>query len=101
MDEKQKSFINSPFFCSEFQSFSAIVKIIHSVVTSTSYFLNSTASWYKCIAQCMWEALTEGHEGPSKDHESAKHFRMFIYVWRPWTLSLLARRQVFGMIGCV
>ena len=31
MDEK-KSFINSPFFCSEFQSVSRIVKIIHSVV---------------------------------------------------------------------
>ena len=30
LDEKQKSFINSPFFCSEFQSVSRIVKIIHS-----------------------------------------------------------------------
>ena len=29
-DEKQKSFINSPFFCSEFQSVNRIVKIIHS-----------------------------------------------------------------------
>ena len=29
-DEKQKSFINSPFFCSEFQSVSRIVKIVHS-----------------------------------------------------------------------
>ena len=31
-DEKQKSFINSPFFFSEFQSVSRIVKIIHSAV---------------------------------------------------------------------
>ena len=30
LDEKQKSFINSPFFCSEFQSVSRIVKIKHS-----------------------------------------------------------------------
>ena len=29
-DEKQKSFINSPFFCSEFQSVNRIVKIVHS-----------------------------------------------------------------------
>ena len=31
-DEKQKSFINSPFFCSEFQSVSRIVIIVHSVI---------------------------------------------------------------------
>ena len=30
LDEKQNSFINSPFFCSEFQSVSRFVKIIHS-----------------------------------------------------------------------
>ena len=29
-DEKQKRFIISPFFCSEFQSVSRIVKIVHS-----------------------------------------------------------------------
>ena len=29
-DEKQKSFIINPFFCSEFQSVSRIVKIVHS-----------------------------------------------------------------------
>ena len=29
-DEKQKSFNYSPFFCSEFQSVSRIVKIVHS-----------------------------------------------------------------------
>ena len=29
-DEKQKRFINSQFFCSEFQSVSRIVKIVHS-----------------------------------------------------------------------
>ena len=29
-DEKQKSVINSPFLCSEFQSVSKIVKIVHS-----------------------------------------------------------------------
>ena len=29
---KKKSFINSPFFCSEFQSVSRIVKIIHSAL---------------------------------------------------------------------
>ena len=29
-DEKQKSFTNSPFFCSEFQSVCRIVKIVHS-----------------------------------------------------------------------
>ena len=28
LDEKQKSLINSPFFCSEFQSVSRIVKIV-------------------------------------------------------------------------
>ena len=38
-DEKQKSFINSPFFCSEFQSVSRIVKIAHSAL---SY------RWSKC-----------------------------------------------------
>ena len=31
-DEKQKSFINTPFFCSEFQSVSRIVKIVHSAL---------------------------------------------------------------------
>ena len=31
-DEKQKSFINSLFFCLEFQSVSRIVKIVHSVL---------------------------------------------------------------------
>ena len=30
LDEKQKSFINSPLFCSEFQSDIRIVKIVHS-----------------------------------------------------------------------
>ena len=30
LDEKQKSFINSPFFCSEFRSISSIMKIVHS-----------------------------------------------------------------------
>ena len=34
-DEKQKSFINSPFFCSEFQSVSRIVKIVHSAGSTT------------------------------------------------------------------
>ena len=32
-DEKQKSFINSHFFCSEFQSVSRIVKIVHSAIS--------------------------------------------------------------------
>ena len=32
-DEKQKSFLNSLFFCSEFQSVSRIVKIVHSGAT--------------------------------------------------------------------
>ena len=31
LDEKQKSFINCLFFCSEFQGVSRIVKIVHSV----------------------------------------------------------------------
>ena len=31
LDEKQRSFIDSPFFCSEFKSVSRIVKIVHSV----------------------------------------------------------------------
>ena len=32
-DEKQKKgFINSPFFCSEFQSVSRILKIVHSAL---------------------------------------------------------------------
>ena len=30
LDEKQKSFINNPFLCLEFQSVSRIVKIVHS-----------------------------------------------------------------------
>ena len=37
-DEKQKSFINSPFFCSEFQSVSRIMKIVHSDPYSTNPF---------------------------------------------------------------
>ena len=36
-DEKQKSFINSPFFCSEFQSVSRIVKIVHSAKGADVY----------------------------------------------------------------
>ena len=31
-DEKQKRFINSPFFCTEFQSVNRIVKIVHSAM---------------------------------------------------------------------
>ena len=34
-DEKQKSFINSPFFSSEFQSVGRIVKIVHSAGPSS------------------------------------------------------------------
>ena len=33
-DEKQKSFVNSPFFCSEFQSVSRIMKIVHNARSS-------------------------------------------------------------------
>ena len=36
-DEKQKSFINSQFFCSEIQSVSIIVKIIHSGIGKINY----------------------------------------------------------------
>ena len=35
-DEKQKSFINSPFFFSEFQTVIRIVKIVHSAIDSFS-----------------------------------------------------------------
>ena len=38
-DEKQKSFINSMFFCSEFQSVSRIVKIVHSVLDGLAQIL--------------------------------------------------------------
>ena len=38
-DEKQKkSFINSPFFCFEFQSVSRIMKIVHSALSMNSLF---------------------------------------------------------------
>ena len=36
-DEKQKSFVNSPFFCSEFQSVSRIVKIVYSALSWWMY----------------------------------------------------------------
>ena len=36
-DERQKSFINSPFFCLEFQSVGRILKIVHSAQQVCSY----------------------------------------------------------------
>ena len=53
-DSKQKCFINSPFFCSEFQTVSRIVKIVHSAtvlhisVLYYTYFLPQL--FYKKIA---------------------------------------------------
>ena len=48
-DEKQKSFIKSLFFCSEYQSVSRIVKIVHSAYIYYQYFNNLkkilNASW--------------------------------------------------------
>ena len=44
-DKKQKSFINSPFFCSKFQSVSRIVKIVHSA-TSTSLTFDAFFYFY-------------------------------------------------------
>ena len=50
-EEKQKkSFINSPFFCSEFQSVSRIVKIVHSAKNDAQYI--SSANFRFKIAQC-------------------------------------------------
>ena len=43
-EEKQKSFINSPFFCSEFQSVSRIVKIVHS-----AYGLPQKLKYQHCL----------------------------------------------------
>ena len=48
-DEKQKSFINSPFFCSEFQSVSRIVKIVHSAIPKNQYF---SQPWWCPSAPC-------------------------------------------------
>ena len=45
--QKQKSFINSPFFCSEFQSVSRIVKIIHSATTVN--IIGSKSGKYYCF----------------------------------------------------
>ena len=43
-DEKQKSFFNSsPLFCSEFQSVSRIVKIVHSVKGYDSMHMHAIA----------------------------------------------------------
>ena len=39
-DEKQKRFINCLFFCSEFQSVSRIVKIVHSAEDYKNWILN-------------------------------------------------------------
>ena len=51
-DEKQKSFINSPFFCSEFQSVSRIMKIVHSALASDlpkyvkcKFYIPFSSSW--------------------------------------------------------
>ena len=40
-DEKQKSFTNSPFVCSEFQNVSRIMKIVHSADLGGGGNLNS------------------------------------------------------------
>ena len=39
--KNKKSFINSPFFCSEFQNVSRIVKIVHSVMVGLVYLCGS------------------------------------------------------------
>ena len=44
-DEKQKSFINSPFFYSEFQSVSRIVKIVHSANGPVQDSLHQIWKW--------------------------------------------------------
>ena len=51
-DEKQKRFINSPFFCSDFQSVSRIVKIVHSVHGRRRMRLSSKCS--KTILKEFW-----------------------------------------------
>ena len=45
--KNKKSFINSPFFCSEFQSVSRIVKIVHSVMLLSRVYSTFWQKKYK------------------------------------------------------
>ena len=54
-DEKQKSFINSPFFCSEFQSVSRIVKIGHSAGMGTKRLTG--AGWVSVIGLSSYPGM--------------------------------------------
>ena len=50
-DEKQKRFINSLFFCSEFQSVSRIVKIVHS---ETVQYCRAKMDFFPVLAHCAY-----------------------------------------------
>ena len=63
-DEKQKSFINSLFFCSEFQSVSRIVKIAHSAVGAVSLRLPSYTSLAKASTSCVNPSINIHHVKP-------------------------------------
>ena len=55
----KKSFIDSPFFCSEFQSVSRIVKIVHSEALISALEANGTAAlplnapFFQVLAHCV------------------------------------------------
>ena len=57
LDEEQKSFINSPFFCSEVQSVSWIVKIVHSVLFLQSFLYANACSWIVPDLAQTWRTL--------------------------------------------
>ena len=53
MDEKPKSFINRPFLCSEFQSVSRIVKIVHSVIMQSPKHTFEIGFFFHVVAYCV------------------------------------------------
>ena len=59
-DEKQKPFINSPFLCSEIQSVSRIVKIIHSGGPPSSLYVTHRDAAEVAIIVCGSHG---GHDG--------------------------------------
>ena len=61
-DEKQKSFINSPFFCSEFQSVSRIAKIVHSESYIVNFFVAYFMNHLMQGAKCNVKILCDMHE---------------------------------------
>ena len=66
-DEKQKSFINSRFFCSKFQSVSRIVKIIHhasgvnKVLEDADLINNSSNVWATSYTYGNFYLLDRGY----------------------------------------